>query len=143
MKPTAETTPLLGNHLDTDNISSHYGGNSSAISSHFGSYADGGPEVEEQSLNTLLSQFGSPGSTLGLSGGIGVYGASLRRRGSTAFFDSPRTEVPRARPSQPTLGHATLRKVSTTTQIAEDSVDEDSEDGKPPKFLYGVTDAQF
>lgn len=99
--------------------------------------------MEEQSLNTLLSRFGSPGSTLGLRGGIGVYGTSLTRRGSTAVFDFLRTEVLRARPSQPTLWHGTPRKVSTTTQIAEDSVDEDLEDGKSPKFLYGVTDAQF
>jgi hypothetical protein len=143
MKPTAETTPLLGEHLDPDAIIPHYGGSSTRASSHIGSYVDEAPDMEEQSLNTLLSQFGSPGSTLGLSGGIGVYGTSLTRRGSTAVFDYPRSETLRRRPSQPTTAYGGRRKSSTTTEVVEDTEEGDLEDKKPPKFLYGVTDAQF
>jgi hypothetical protein len=37
-------------------------------------------ELDDEPMDVLMNRFGSPGGTLGLGGGIGVFGSSLTRR---------------------------------------------------------------
>jgi MFS family permease len=135
--PANESTSLLGNDLARP-----YGGEPANISnSNVASEDEGGSEAEEEPLNALLSRYGSPAGSLGLSGGVGVFGTSLTRRGSTAVFDYPRAETLRRRPSRPTVEYV-QRKPSISADLIEAN-EEVAAGNKQLKFLYGVTDSQF
>jgi hypothetical protein len=131
-----ESTSLLQRDLHTPVYDDQFGASENEADSENGS----SDEPEEEPLNALITRYGSPAGSLGLSGGVGVFGTSLTRRGSTAIFDLPRAETLRRRPSRPTVDYIP-RKASTTTDQVEDG--EEQADEKPPKFLYGVTDSQF
>lgn len=96
---------------------------------------------EEESINTLLSRYGTPvGESLGLSGGIGVFGTSLTRHSSRISL-YPRTGNSR-RPSRPTIQYSPVieqPKLNILNDFPQDSED----DRIPTKFLYGVSDSQF
>jgi hypothetical protein len=97
-------------------------------------------------VNTLLSRYGSPGGgTLGLSGGIGVFGTSLTRRSSTISLYPP-TDAMR-RPSRPTMQYYASESPVPVQQpefnIAKDFPISSEEDRPPSKFLYGVNNSQF
>jgi MFS family permease len=136
MPPPTESTSLLGRGLARSYNQDHHIGTEDSAVSEDGS----GLEPEDEPLNALITRFGSPGGSLGLSGGVGVFGTSLTRRGSTAIFDYPRTETLRRRSSRPTLEHGP-RKMSATADLIE--ANQEVADKTTPKFLYGVTDSQF
>jgi MFS family permease len=104
-------------------------------------------QIEDEPINSLLSRYGSPGGgSLGLSGGIGVFGTPLTRRGSTVSL-YPRTDTMR-RPSRPSVQYAQNSSLSPVVEqpkfnILDDLPQDSEEDGKPTKFLYNVSDSQF
>jgi MFS family permease len=135
--PANESTSLLGHGLARP-----YGDEPTSTSTSIPASEDeSAPEAEEEPLNALLTRYGSPGGSLGLSGGVGVFGTSLTRRGSTAIFDYPRAETLRRRPSRPNVDYVP-RKPSISADLIEAN-EEMAADKKLPKFLYGVTDSQF
>jgi MFS family permease len=148
--PSGESTSLLGS-----GPISHYGHNISRPSSEAESEDDAFSEIEEEPLNALISRYGSPGGSLGLSGGVGVFGTPLTRRSSTTSFNFPIVEALRRRPSRPSIGFVNnsssapaadplgvQRKTGIPRHDATGSV-EGGSDTKPPKFLHGVSDSQF
>jgi MFS family permease len=134
--PANESTSLLGSGLARVYNGDHPVGFEGTADSEY----ENALETEEESLNALITRYGSPGGSLGLSGGVGVFGTSLTRRGSTAIFDYPRGETLRRRASRPTVEYGP-RKPSVTSDLIE--ANEEDADKKTPKFLYGVTDSQF
>lgn len=123
-------------------------------------------ELEDEPIDVLMSKFGSPAGTLGLSGGVGVFGSSLTRRGSMTFSNAGLSQVPsraetvRRRPSQPSLAvrkqpttivsDSVLRKTRSRASISEGAPvpfaqerDDDAAVKEGPLYLHGVTKAQF
>jgi hypothetical protein len=135
--PPNESTSLLGRGLARSYNGDHLIGSEITADSE----DEISSETEEEPLNALITRYGSPGGSLGLSGGVGVFGTSLTRRGSTAIFDFPRTETLRRRSSRPTIEHGPRKSSTTTDHLPEAGEQED--DKVTPKFLHGVTDYQF
>jgi MFS family permease len=112
-------------------------------------------DLEEEPLNVLLTRYGSPAGSLGLSGGMGVFGTPIARRRS--IFDYSRTDNTARRPSQPAIHREQVisqsppqspltKPPSKPDDIAEssaESIDAGTIVENPPKFLYGISDSQF
>jgi hypothetical protein len=151
MSPAMERSPLLS--IEQDSI------------------AGSGPdeedaELEDEPIDVLMNRFGSPAGTLGLSGGVGIFGSSLTRRSSMTFSSASlsrvtsRAETVRRRPSQPSLAartqwpatfsDSTLQKTQSRTSASEDPsipVAQESDDNeavkKAPLYLHGVSKGRF
>ncbi|KAF1985165.1 MFS general substrate transporter [Aulographum hederae CBS 113979] len=134
-----ENTPLLGE-------SSNQGLEAPVYSTSSAVYG----EAEEEPIHALITRYGSPGGgSLGLSGGIGIFGTSLTRRGSTVSLP-PTTDTLR-RPSRPTIQYRKPSLSPVLERSKHDDILNDSDDlsqdpeehRRPTKFLYGVRDSQF
>lgn len=123
-------------------------------------------ELEDEPIDVLMNRFGSPAGTLGLSGGIGVFGSSLTRRSSMTFSSAGLSRVPsraepvHRRPSQPSLAgrkqpttivsDSTLRKTRSRASVGEAAPvplaqdrDEDAAVKGGPLYLHGVSKGRF
>lgn len=121
-------------------------------------------ELDDEPIDVLMNKFGSPGGTLGLSGGVGVFGSSLTRRSSMTFSSAALSRVPsraetvRRRPSQPSLAtrkqrpalflDSTLHKTPSRVSAPEDALPiaeerEDHAEVKAPSYLYGVSRGRY
>lgn len=148
-----ESTPLLGESSQQERLRSAYGNYTSQLSSQLANQRDGEPysvgslQVEEEPINTLITRYGSPGGgSLGLSGGIEVFGTSLNRRGSAATL-YPRVDTLR-RPSRPTIQYAQNSILGPVVEqpklnISKNLPRDEEEFKRPGKFLYDVSDSQF
>jgi hypothetical protein len=150
ISPATERSPLLDTQLDR---TASYEPDEEAT------------ELDDEPIDVLMNKFGSPGGTLGLSGGIGVFGSSLTRRSSMTFSSAGLSRVPsraetvRRRSSQPSSAtrkqrpalfpdsplHKTPSRVSTTEDaplpIAEES--ENHAEVKAPMYQYGVSRGRY
>lgn len=149
LSSTTEHTPLLGESSIQD--WSRSASRTSSIRRHSESDSIRSVEPEEESINTLLYRYGSPaGGSLGLSGGFGVFGSPLTRRGSTISVyprADPRADQSR-RPSRPVLHYSPSSNLNPVEEqpkvdILHDLPQDPEEDKTPIKFLYGVTASQF
>jgi hypothetical protein len=122
-------------------------------------------EPDDEPLDVLMNKFGSPGGTLGLSGGVGVFGSSLTRRSSMTFSSAglsrvpSRAEIVRRRPSRPSLDtgkqrtvlfpDSTLHKTPSRVSATEDAPvpiageNDDHVEVKAPLYLYGVSRGRY
>jgi hypothetical protein len=123
-------------------------------------------EFEDEPIDVLMNRFGSPAGTLGLSGGVGVFGSSLTRRSSMTFSNAGLSRVPsraetiRRRPSQPSLAtrhqqpaapfDSTLQKTQSRASVGEDTPVPFAQESveraaakKPPLYLHGVSKGRF
>ena len=123
-------------------------------------------ETQDEPVDVLMSRYGSPAGSLGLSGGFSVFGSPITRRGSAAFEPAglgrvlSRTGQPRKQPSifkaipgaPPTVAVESptslpSEMLTTNADIGSDvpiqSIDETTVTKKPPKFLYGISEAGF
>jgi hypothetical protein len=150
ISPATERSPLLDAELDS---TAGYEPDEEAT------------ELDDEPIDVLMNKFGSPGGTLGLSGGVGVFGSSLTRRSSMTFSSAALSRVPsraetvRRRPSQPSLAtrkqrpalflDSTLHKTPSSVSAPEDAplpIAEEREDHaevKAPLYLYGVSRGRY
>jgi hypothetical protein len=123
-------------------------------------------EFEDEPIDVLMNRFGSPAGTLGLSGGMGVFGSSLTRRSSMTFSSASlsrvqsRAETIRHRPNQPSLAtrqqrpeaplDSKLQKIQSRASGGEDTFTPSAQETiespaveKSPLYLYGVSKGRF
>lgn len=140
-----ENTPLLAESTQQERLRSAHENSYSQLDGDIYSFGSG--QVEDEPMSTLITRYGSPGGgSLGLSGGIEVFGTPLTRR-SFAVSLFPATDTLR-RPSRPTVQYvqnSSLGSVveQTKLNIPNNLPQESEEYKKPTKFLYDVRDSQF
>lgn len=166
--PNERTSLLRRISTTTDSLLGLYQGDRRP--SEISSDDENDSDIEDEPVDVLLSRYGSSvGSNLGLSGGVGVFGTSLTRRGSYSFEAPGLNRVPSrtgtlkhrssyarvnsidspnvlSRTSTLTAREATkTRKSVDAGAPGRPDADIDAEEGsvKPPKYLYGVSEPQF
>ena len=133
----SENSSLLGRGFNSGTFTPQLG---NIASSSDDNSDDDSHQVDEEPLNALLARYGSPGGSLGLSGGVGVFGTPLTRRGSTASFTYTRADISRRRPSRPTIKSPSLDATQPPTGYIEEAEEAHQ---TPAKFLHGVSSSQF
>lgn len=141
----SEITALLGDSSNQNGFRSAYRNSSSRLDGDTDSVRS--EQMEEESINTLIARYGSPGGgSLGLSGGIGVFGTPLTRRDSTVSFHS-RTDM-LGRPSRPSIQYLQGSNLGPVVEqpklnISNSLPQDTEEDTTRIKLLYSVSGSQF
>lgn len=133
----SEITRLLGERGNQDGDRLGYGTASSWQDSD--AHSNGLEQIEDEAMKEFMPYELPGGGSLGLSGGMGVFGTSLSRRGSILAAYPPASAS--RRPSRPTIQHPVAEQPKLDLSNA---IPEDLESSKTPsKYLYGVSNAQF
>ena len=165
-----ESTSLLGAAFRSD----HHGNGPPSINTeeHSVQYDSEEEMAQRGRVDVLITRFGSPAESMGLSGGGGIYGSSLlshkasmtlsdtasqvpsrssslRRRASLRSLDATAASSRPGRTAPGPLGLAKKPSRLEATQDASPIQEEDENDveavktEKPPKYRYGVGEGRF